>query len=650
MKRFILFSIVLIIGFAISCGEKSNNQNNTSQYGSIPVKLVFPDDSMNISPLQGGQFITGALKDMTPEHLDILVTGNGMADFRFNNILFSAHSCNLTGIPAGNDRTITIEVQNAIHETLYTGSASGINVPAGGAAPTQTIVLEAVDRGDWFVDDDAPVGGDGKSWATAFRTIQDAVNLALAGDNIFVAEGTYISAGGTMPVLLMISNVAIYGGFKGTEIYLSERADLAVPPSTLPTSTLDGQDTSTHVVVGASNAILNGFTISNGNAEVFNATNFIAYHGGGMYNDHVTSLLVEKCVFKDNNAYNGAGMANVNYSIVTVIDSSFINNRTTNDLMRTPTPLGAGIINLFSSILLSNCEFNDNAYWGLYNYNAACAISNCEFSYNDGSGIMNSSSSGTISNCRFIGNSSSGMHNISSLLTIVNCLFTGNFSLYGGGMWNEDSSPTIYNCTFTGNASYSGGGAMANMEKYMEFVGLSAPVITNSIFWQNHAPTNPEIYISPNTPNTVTITYSDFEGGHTGTGNINASPQFVVSSTLSGNWTSNSVYNSSPYYQTTFTDSSKAWATSSLRERFLSLGTQQYFIIDNTATTIMIWGDYPSIIGTAYQVIEYSGLHIGSTSPCKDAGTATGAPANDLDGYLRPYNSLFDMGAYEYHP
>ena len=46
--------------------------------------------------------------------------------------------------------------------------------------------------GDVFnVDSDASPGGDGNSWATAPKYLQDALNDSESGDEIWVAEGTY---------------------------------------------------------------------------------------------------------------------------------------------------------------------------------------------------------------------------------------------------------------------------------------------------------------------------------------------------------------------------------------------------------------------------------------------------------------------------
>jgi hypothetical protein len=41
-------------------------------------------------------------------------------------------------------------------------------------------------------------------------------------------------------------------------------------------------------------------------------------------------------------------------------------------------------------------------------------------------------------------------------------------------------------------------------------------------------------------------------------------------------------------------------------------------------------------------------FHLTSSSPAKDAGTSSSAPSMDCDGLTRPYNSLYDMGAFEY--
>jgi parallel beta-helix repeat protein len=78
----------------------------------------------------------------------------------------------------------------------------------------------------WYVRADALAGGDGTTWASAFQTIQPAVDAA-AGDTeseVWVAAGTYF--GGSDPLhgaLLILEGVALYGGFSGTEVSREER-------------------------------------------------------------------------------------------------------------------------------------------------------------------------------------------------------------------------------------------------------------------------------------------------------------------------------------------------------------------------------------------------------------------------------------------
>ena len=102
--------------------------------------------------------------------------------------------------------------------------------------------------------------------------------------------------------------------------------------------------------------------------------------------------------------------------------------------------------------------------------------------------------------------------------TITKCTITGNTADYGGGIFCTYSSPTITNCTITKNtASYDGGGIYYSYS--------SSPKVKNTILWGDTAGSGKEISLYGGT--NITVTYSDVEGGWTGTGNINANPLFV---------------------------------------------------------------------------------------------------------------------------
>ena len=87
-----------------------------------------------------------------------------------------------------------------------------------------------------FVDDNASEGGDGTSWASAHKYLQDALAVAEYGDEIWVAEGTYhpdqtnnldihMSLVGRNEKVYshgyafkLVNGVRLLGGYKGNEI------------------------------------------------------------------------------------------------------------------------------------------------------------------------------------------------------------------------------------------------------------------------------------------------------------------------------------------------------------------------------------------------------------------------------------------------
>ena len=69
-----------------------------------------------------------------------------------------------------------------------------------------------------YVDASATGVGNGTSWADAYRQVFQALAAAVAGDEIWVAEGVYKPTTGTSreATLQLLSGVALYGGFAGT--------------------------------------------------------------------------------------------------------------------------------------------------------------------------------------------------------------------------------------------------------------------------------------------------------------------------------------------------------------------------------------------------------------------------------------------------
>ncbi len=356
----------------------------------------------------------------------------------------------------------------------------------------------------YYVDDDAPEGGDGTSWETAFKFLQDALDVALWGDRIRVAEGIYKPdpSGLSDPrqaTFQLINGVTVKGGYPGLDAADPNARDI-IKYVTILSGDLNGDDESDwitsdlinepnryencyHVVNGNftdSTAVLDGLTITGGQA---NGGVWPHNDGAGMHNDTANPTLIN-CTFKANAArYFGGGMFNYSFSSPTLIECAFQNNYAQN---------GGGMLNSFSSPIVTNCTFSDNLAdrygGGMYNTNSNPTVTNCTFSDNSadryGGGMYNNSHL-TVNNCNFTGNLSEvygggGMYNYNSHPMVNNCNFTSNTSENGGGMYNYNSSPTLNNCTFSGNLSEVFGGGIF-------FSGDCDAVITDCEIIGNHS-------------------------------------------------------------------------------------------------------------------------------------------------------------------
>lgn len=373
------------------------------------------------------------------------------------------------------------------------------------------------DAAVWYVDKDNASGiENGTSWATAFTTIQTAIDWAsVSGGDVWVAEGTY-SERRTSPnedgtandtgSIVMKSGVHIYGGFLGNEANLEDR-DWSANVTTLDgaTSRDATQLPAYHVIIGADNSTLDGFTVTGGNA---NAGVDHSDDGGGLFN-FSASPTVKNCTFTANHATGGGGaIANKSGSSPVIENCVFSNNNNPS--------FGGAIYNLDSSSPeINDCHFESNKaqIWGgaIRNENQSePVVTNSHFVTNlatrsdlsaYGGAVSNDSSSPTFRDCFFTSNIASGngfntlsgpriresyggaMHNVDSSPILENCEFSNNQTQgaynteYGGAIYNLRSSPDITDCDFTGNRSGQQGGAIYN--------SASSPTLTDCLFTSN---------------------------------------------------------------------------------------------------------------------------------------------------------------------
>ncbi len=370
-----------------------------------------------------------------------------------------------------------------------------------------------------YVDDDAYGANEGSSWADAYWFLQDALAAAQGGDEIRVAQGIYkpdedtANPGGTgdqTATFQLKNGVAIYGGFAGGEISRDQRD--AVTNVTILSGDLAGNDVpvadpcdlldepkraenSYHVVTGSNTdatAILDDFTITGGNANgSFPDPNS---RGGGMY-CNVGSPTLSNCTFRGNAADSDGGGLFIRDSSTILTNCTFAENSADHG--------GGAIQSNFSGLVVNNCVFSSN--WS-----------------GQGGGIYNHGDPSPIyTKCLFIDNSANfggAMQNRFSSPTLTNCIFSGNSASEGGVIKEITSNSTLTNCTFVANSAING--RALSCDSYQQ-LNPSTIQVTNCILWDGGG----EIWNDDGS--TITITYSDVQGGWPGAGNTNADPLFV---------------------------------------------------------------------------------------------------------------------------
>lgn len=372
-------------------------------------------------------------------------------------------------------------------------SACNVTFTAGASSETCSLLLEAQDglggaaqqiviifvNDIWYVDSNAVDDRSGTSWADPFNNLDKALWTAQEGDMVWVREGSYTNATPEVtPVLEMKEGVDIYGGFVGTENSLDDRID---PLNLANRSVLDGEGTSSIVVLGASYAVLDGFEITGG----YSPTNSY-YSGGGILNNFVYDSIFNNLYLYGNYSMNGGGMANGNFSNPTISNSVFCYNFAYD---------GGGMLNFYySTPTISNNYFFGNigvAGGGMANINyAKPTVSDCVFYFNlgiyAGGGMLNYYADSAVYDSIFEKNISpnkgGAMLNAYSYATLDGDVFYYNATLNdGGAILNYYSDVSISDSTFERNIASDKGGGVLNYKSYA--------VISDSIFSYNEAGT-----------------------------------------------------------------------------------------------------------------------------------------------------------------
>ena len=340
---------------------------------------------------------------------------------------------------------------------------------------------------------------------SVYSTIQDAINAAGNGDIIEVASGTYSGQG----------NWDI--DFQGKSITLRSEAG---PQSTIINCSAQGHRGFYFHRNEGPNSILRGFTIrgavlpgSDIPADNASWNSSSAYPiGGGIYCEFSSPRIIN-CIIKDCSTELGGGVGSVGGAPV-IIDC-VIEECIAGGLGDAESGgYGAGLALIRSSdATIINTSIRENTGYynslgaGLYCWKSSASLINCNISYNNSQGNIDGGG-------LYCGGSSAEV-------ALERCIVSHNEARTGGGIFVDSADLSVTNCTIANNdltsSSTSIGGGVHSED--------SDVVISNSIIWYNDGSA-----VWRDSASSVSVLYSDIEGGFSGQDNLNENPLFASAS------------------------------------------------------------------------------------------------------------------------
>jgi len=341
-----------------------------------------------------------------------------------------------------------------------------------------------------------------------FPTIQAALDFATHGDVIEVAPGRYTGEGNWD--LEFHGKSLTLRGASGPE---STIIDCDWPAS-------GGDHRAFYFHQGETNeTLVCGFTIKGGHISgttIPSSTSGWSKSpshpiGGGIYCEF-SSPTIADCIITDCRAEIGGAIGGVGTDAV--ITNCVISECAAGGFGAATTGGRGGAIGLLgqSDVLIANCDISDNAAYhsssgaGIYCWQSIAVISGCRITNNSASGAVNGGGA-------YCGGGGTDV-------LFQNCVFSKNIATAGAGIFAEwgGSSPRpsvdVINCTIAQN---QGGGIKSD----------SVDINVNStIVWSNQG----TALALSGTVSQHPVTYSNIQGGYSGTGNIEADPIFVSSS------------------------------------------------------------------------------------------------------------------------
>jgi hypothetical protein len=282
------------------------------------------------------------------------------------------------------------------------------------------------------------------NWNTAATNIQDAVNVAVANDQILVTNGIYQ-----------------YGGalnFGSNRVSVTKAINLQSVNGPSVTTIQGGRvPTAVRCVYLATGASLTGFTLTNG------TTSSSGSFGAGVY-CQTTAATVSNCLITGNQSWlvgGGAYYGTLNNCVI-------VGNTTGNTGVGSFNGGGAYSSILFNCSIISNTASGSasGSGGGIY----SCTASNCVIANNLSDLTGGGASMGKLVNCALTNNAVVNTNSLNHsaegggayMTYLTNCIVANNSvsggaggSIYGGGC-----GPTCFlvNCTIIGNSALGSSG------------------------------------------------------------------------------------------------------------------------------------------------------------------------------------------------
>lgn len=484
IRKYILQAVCVLSLAVIATGCDAFGEDNSGFTPETPQLSIQADEIINI--------------ERTETRLVIPVTSNlpwrasadvGWITFEVPNGLQSG-DCVLivSGNSTRDPRTATIKIWITEESVKSFTIVQAETVPGDNAT-------------DYYVKTTGTADADGLSWANA-TTFEKALSLAIIGDNVHVAAGTYypwkeVSGGSATNVsdrtFELNSNIRIIGG------YPTDAQEGAVYDPKANETILSGaipEGSAYHVMVVTAPADpditleVKGVTITGGVSNT--ASSAMSINGNSVNRNQAAALVVSAgvvdfvdCTFKGNTS-----TANGNMWLTGGSDVSFENCVISGNICNAN---GAAIFNTGSTLYMNNCTLDSNLAAGVggavYSYNTTAK----SYSY-----IYNSTFTGNMVNSGNLQATRRGAAiyaRENSEMVVVNCTFTGNKGGNGGAISAYGSATAtckldIINCTITGNIAQTSGGGVdiantsATVKLYNTIVsGNTAAVTANSDFF-----------------------------------------------------------------------------------------------------------------------------------------------------------------------